>query len=196
MNSFEATAKRTIAEGKSVVPSLLQHRLCTGYDLASKAEFAEFDPPTACEMKTCSTCDAAKEESEFHKNSSKPDGLASVCKLCRSTYSKDWYASNKNVQKARVAPTTARVRQNIRAYIRDYLLAHPCMVCGESDILVLEFDHRDRNTKLFNVGNAIARNTSLADLEAEIAKCDVLCANDHRRRTAIQFGWKKLDTFV
>jgi hypothetical protein len=29
-------------------------------------------------------------------------------------------------------------------------------------------------------------------IEAEIAKCVVRCANDHRRRTARQFGWYRL----
>lgn len=70
----------------------------------------------------------------------------------------------------------------------EYLKVHPCIVCGESDIIVLEFDHRDPSTKIGGVGD-MARKYSWAKVEEEIAKCDVLCANDHKRRTAIQFGW-------
>jgi hypothetical protein len=33
---------------------------------------------------------------------------------------------------------------------------------------------------------------SLIRLQAEIAKCDVRCANCHRRRTAASLGWNAL----
>lgn len=33
-------------------------------------------------MKTCCTCKASKEESDFHKNRARPDGLQDACKAC------------------------------------------------------------------------------------------------------------------
>ncbi|MDT0631365.1 hypothetical protein RQM47_04820 [Rubrivirga sp. S365] len=33
------------------------------------------------------------------------------------------------------------------------------------------------------------RQFSLAKLDAEIAKCEVRCANCHKRKTAIEQGW-------
>jgi hypothetical protein len=45
----------------------------------------------------------------------------------------------------------------------------------------MDFDHA-RGRKLFNVGNKLT-SVSLRRLRAEIAKCDIVCANCHRLRT-------------
>jgi hypothetical protein len=56
--------------------------------------------------------------------------------------------------------------------------------CGEDDIVVLEFDHlRDKRH------NVSAMTTELwHHIEAEIAKCEVVCANCHKRRTDWRHG--------
>ncbi len=64
--------------------------------------------------------------------------------------------------------------------------------CGEADLVVLQFDHQDPESKSSNVGELLRRRASWARIQAEIDKCDVRCANDHQRRTAIQFGWYRL----
>lgn len=70
-----------------------------------------------------------------------------------------------------------------------YLETHSCVDCGEADPVVLEFDHRERAWKRFNVPQGLGRPWN--DVVAEIAKCDVRCANCHRRRTAKQGGsWR------
>ena len=71
-----------------------------------------------------------------------------------------------------------------------YLETHHCVDCDETDPVVLTFDHRDGVEKLDTVG-ALLRKRSLAAMIAEVAKCDVRCANCHRRRTAEQFHWSK-----
>ena len=63
----------------------------------------------------------------------------------------------------------------------DYFKEHPCSDCGETDPVVLEFDHlRD---KAFSIGQKLTQTTRKA-IVAEIEKCEVVCANCHRRRTA------------
>lgn len=47
---------------------------------------------------------------------------------------------------------------------------------------VLEFDHRPDEVKLFHISDRMGSGT-MADLIAEIAKCDIVCANCHRIRT-------------
>ena len=56
------------------------------------------------------------------------------------------------------------------------------MDCGESDPEVLEFDHV-RGVKTANVSAFIRGGYSLAKLQAEVALCEVRCANCHRRIT-------------
>lgn len=77
----------------------------------------------------------------------------------------------------------------VRKFIWNYLLEHPCEHCGEADPVVLEFDHIDPKTK-FKAVTELA-TYKLEVLKTEIAKCRVLCANCHRRHTAQQHGWYK-----
>ena len=59
----------------------------------------------------------------------------------------------------------------------------PCLDCNTKyPPFVMDFDHRDPSDKLFEI-NGSAANRSKANIELEIAKCDLLCANCHRIRT-------------
>ena len=69
-------------------------------------------------------------------------------------------------------------------YILSYLTTHPCVECGESNILVLEFDHR-RN-KIDGVMSLARTGITITKLTKEIAKCDVRCANCHKLRHTIE----------
>lgn len=70
-----------------------------------------------------------------------------------------------------------------------YLCNHPCVDCGESDPVVLEFDHV-RGVKDTNVANLISGAGRMQRLMDEIAKCDVRCANCHRRKTHRLNEWR------
>jgi hypothetical protein len=52
-----------------------------------------------------------------------------------------------------------------------------CTICGFKDHRALVFHHRDESTKYREISKLILR--SIDTLEAEIAKCDVLCQNCH-----------------
>lgn len=63
----------------------------------------------------------------------------------------------------------------------------PCADCGiQYPPYVMDFDHRPGEVKMENVG-AMSRFSEEA-IAAEIAKCDLVCANCHRERT---FGHRK-----
>lgn len=78
------------------------------------------------------------------------------------------------------------LQRNVIAYLK----THPCVDCGEPDVVVLEFDHV-RGQKSGRLATMIANGGSWAKIEEEIAKCDVRCANCHRRKTAKQLRFYK-----
>src|ERR1700674_513969 len=57
-----------------------------------------------------------------------------------------------------------------------------CSRCGyKQETRILEFHHRDRETKRFNIADG--RDWSLETLRRETAKCDLLCPNCHSLTT-------------
>ncbi len=80
-----------------------------------------------------------------------------------------------------------QIRTQQRELLLAYLATHPCVDCGERDVVCLEFDHVS-GEKVRNIANMIGEY-SWTTIEAEIAKCEVRCANCHRRKTAKQHGY-------
>lgn len=75
----------------------------------------------------------------------------------------------------------AKIKEGRR--IRDEAKARPCADCGvQYDPWIMQFDHV-RGEKLMDIGAMINRSLSIRKLVAEIAKCDVVCANCHADRT-------------
>lgn len=66
--------------------------------------------------------------------------------------------------------------------IADGEKARGCVDCGEKDLRVLDFDHV-RGVKRAVVSMLINRRSSVRRIYEEIDKCDVRCANCHRRTT-------------
>jgi hypothetical protein len=86
----------------------------------------------------------------------------------------------------------AEAKKKGKALLADYLSQHPCADCGETDPIVLAFHHRNPEEKRGAVVDLISRlQSNTGVLLAEIAKCDILCANCHLRRHAAD-GWKAM----
>ena len=143
-------------------------------------------------MKKCSACGVEKSTTEFQKRAKSKDGLANRCRPCKRDYDNAHYAAHKETRAPYIAANREKVRNELREVVREHLSSHPCVDCGDTRFAVLDFDHRDRATKSNSISNLLHNVASRATLLAEIAKCDVRCANCHRIRTANQFGWKKL----
>lgn len=141
-------------------------------------------------MKQCQSCGQSKSLDDFHNQAKARDGKQSRCKVCNRKQRKAYYQTAHGKEKNSVAGKRW-ADQNFRK-IFDYLVQHPCVGCGESDPIVLEFDHRDQSTKSFTIGSREGLNKSWNKILEEIEKCDVRCANCHRRRTAVQCGNRKL----
>jgi hypothetical protein len=92
---------------------------------------------------------------------------------------KKYYENNKEAQFAR----NKGKKDDIRSYIQQYKEYRGCMDCkGKFPFYVLDLDHRDPTTKRF-LPSRLAKNNSWDTMIAELAKCDVVCANCHRVRT-------------
>jgi hypothetical protein len=92
-----------------------------------------------------------------------------MCRPCHSQYHHEHYSANKAryIQQARERKQT--LARDRTAWLLTYFESHPCADCGETDPIVLEFDHsRD---KQFNIGSALAYRRWETIL-TEIAKCD------------------------
>lgn len=129
-------------------------------------------------VKRCCTCKQIKPLLDFNLHRKSRDGRQGSCRECNKAYHYAHHARHM----AQIRARTKRFRDENRQRMVAYLLQHPCVDCGEEDIVVLEFDHlRD---KLANVGTLLHHDAIWARILEEIAKCEVVCANCHRRRTA------------
>lgn len=66
----------------------------------------------------------------------------------------------------------------------DSIKANPCMDCKKRfPAPVMQFDHRDGNTKIKAISTLMRNTVKWETIEKEIAKCDLVCANCHAIRT-------------
>lgn len=139
--------------------------------------------------KVCSRCRLELPASEFAQHHR--DGLQSMCKPCNRDYQRDHYRRNRADYLGKGADWTASRRADNLTKILAYLAQHPCADCGETDPLVLHFDHT-RGVKLAEVSSLYSSGSSWVRILAEIAKCDVRCAVCHCKRHARAGGWRRL----
>ena len=135
--------------------------------------------------KKCHRCGEPKPADDFAWRQRAQGRRDSFCRPCRSAYGKEHYRANKQRYIDQAAIVKRRVLRQRTIYLIDYFQTHPCVDCGERDPIVLEFDHlRDKS---FAIGQALHGYRWQTILD-EIAKCEVVCANCHRRRTARRRG--------
>lgn len=139
-------------------------------------------------FKTCVTCKIKKPIQDFNIHSERKDGHQSFCRDCGKIRAKNYYQANrqhhiKNIYKRKLQQIAIS-----RAFVLDYLKKHPCVDCGFDKPAALDFDHV-RGKKRNIVSALVNTGYSVKTIRAEIAKCDVRCANCHRLKTAKDFNW-------
>jgi hypothetical protein len=136
-------------------------------------------------LRTCGRCNEAKPLSEFAWRRKAKGQRDNMCRPCRAAYHREHYLRNKQRYVDQARDRKQALARERTAYLLDFFRTNPCTDCGETDPLVLEFDHL--GAKLFNIGTAL-RYRNWQSILDEIEKCEVVCANCHRRRTALRLG--------
>ena len=101
-------------------------------------------------LKHCKKCGIEKSMDLFSRNRRRADNRQDHCKACIKIRDAENYASNPE----KFANWSKSRRLRVREQVFQYLIDHPCIECGERDIIVLEFDHRTQHTKRFDVMSA------------------------------------------
>lgn len=131
-------------------------------------------------MKVCTKCKEAKALSEFRVVNAATGRHAAYCKSCQRQVSRDHYSANRETHKRRVISNSQERAVKNREWFKEFKASLSCNRCGEDHIAVLDFHHSDPATKEQAVGTMLYSWSKEAILQ-EIAKCEVLCSNCHRK---------------
>jgi len=139
----------------------------------------------------CARCGIEKAFDEFAGGTARNSKRDCYCRPCRVEYGRAHYVANRERYIDKAMQRTAALCAQNYGHLIPYLQERQCADCGERDVLVLEFDHV--GDEEFMIGRAL-REKAWADILVEIEKCEVGCANCHRRRTAERGGFARYAT--
>jgi hypothetical protein len=138
--------------------------------------------------KRCAHCKIAKPLEEYAFNNKLLGTRQKHCRECMKKFNRQSYERRSDERKQEVKEGRQQKIQEAQQYIWDYLSTHPCADCGESNPVVLEFDHV-RGRKKAAISDMPRQGYSISAIRAEISKCVVRCANCHRKKTHKERGW-------
>ena len=126
-------------------------------------------------MKKCASCKNIKPLSDFRKDKTRKDGLQTRCKQCASIAYKKAY-QERYADKIKVR-NKKRWDENRKRLVEHKRSA--CEKCGETHIACLELHHVDPSRKEFQLSSSL--HMRWERIEEELKKCQLLCANCHRK---------------
>jgi hypothetical protein len=132
------------------------------------------------DLRTCRVCGSSKPLVQFPLRSREKVTRQWICLDCQRTYTKGWYQRNRERTIAAARQRNASRRTVARS--RAGAVRRECVDCGESNPLLIDFDHLWN--KRADVSYLIHAGFSWTTIETEIDKCEVRCANCHAGKTA------------
>lgn len=138
--------------------------------------------------KMCTKCRETKPLEHFYFK--KIGRYESFCRPCCSERARNYQHANAKLVQTRKMQYERKRRKWRAQFAIEYLSTHPCVDCRNIDIRVLEFDHV-RGVKRRTVSDLLMRGYAEKTILEEIAKCDVVCTNCHKIRTAKQQNWRR-----
>jgi len=129
----------------------------------------------------CTKCNIEKSVSAFSIRNRGTGKLHKQCKECHTEYRRKHYLKNKAkyIKKAKI--NNKVYKEYNRNKLFKYLTGKSCADCGETDPITLDFDHV-KGAKKFAIPNG--ETYSWKTVLLEIDKCEIRCANCHRKRHA------------
>ena len=88
-----------------------------------------------------------------------------------------WYEKNKFSEKAHVF----RRKKAIKKWFKNYKTNLKCSICEDSHPAIIDFHHKKGEKKENLVSFMVSNGFSIQKIKEEIKKCQVLCANCHRK---------------
>lgn len=131
-------------------------------------------------MKRCSSCSETKPYEEFYRQGSR---YQAYCKACKSKKAKNYYQENQ----PRFLENRLRRKENLYRWYWE-LKSAPCADCKSSyHPVVMQWDHVAEG-KVNDVSRLVTNGSRKETILAEIAKCELVCANCHAMRTYKRAG--------
>ena len=72
-------------------------------------------------------------------------------------------------------------RRRYSEQVREVKAERGCAYCDEHEVVCLDFHHRDPAQKEGGLAEALSQVWSWERIQVEMAKCDGVCANCHRK---------------
>jgi hypothetical protein len=109
-----------------------------------------FVPYSERERLKCGRCGDFKPVEDFSWRRRARGQRDSFCRPCRAAYGKEHYAANRQRYIAQARKQKQRLMLERTSWLIEYFRINPCGDCGETDPIVLEFDHL--HDKSFAIG--------------------------------------------
>lgn len=137
------------------------------------------------DVKHCRNCCVDKKLEEFSRDRNSPDGRQARCKNCVSAYQKLYFQNTGRIKQRAKRQKRAADRHTQLEQLKNV----PCADCGgRFPKVCMDFDHV-RGEKVNSISRMIHMGYSWKEVIAETEKCEVVCSNCHRIRTAARGQW-------
>ncbi|MFP8953426.1 homing endonuclease associated repeat-containing protein [Natrialbaceae archaeon A-arb3/5] len=154
----------------------------------TKAQYEDLGltPASATILRTCGGWNDAKEKaglktaySRGPRVGTKPDDvdLPEGMVWEELTVDQRWHYRNVEWNTER----TLRRRSRLRSWLNEQKRERSCSRCAVDSVACLDFHHVDETTKMMAVGRMVTFGYGTDAIRAEIEKCEILCANCHRK---------------
>jgi hypothetical protein len=95
----------------------------------------------------------------------------------RREFRRNWYLKNKESEKEHVK----KRKLGIRRWFENYKIKLKCKKCQENHPATIDFHHKEGEEKERNISYLVSNGYSVEKIQKELKKCQVLCANCHRK---------------